>query len=134
MTGGNSTIAISKDVLLDDYYANLHGAYNSMRQGFVTSGLSQEHLAAALDVDKSLISRRLNGSENLTLKTLSYMGTAMGCRLTVSFVPYAMVGTGNTYTYTPSTVLTGGTVHSSGGGTAAPVVSPANVSKVLERA
>jgi hypothetical protein len=133
MTVGNSTIAISTDVLLDDYYANLHGAYNSMRHGFIASGLSQEDLAAALDVDKSLISRRLNGSENLTLKTLSYMGTAMGCRLSISFVPYAMVGIGNTYTSTPSTVVTGGTVHA-GRNVASTVVSSANVSKVLEQA
>lgn len=102
MIVGNLDAAIPTDILLDDYYANLHGAYNSLRECFSVSGLSQDDLAAALDVDKSLISRRLNGSENLTLKTLSYMGTAMKCRLNIVFVPYVMVGIGNTYTSTQS--------------------------------
>jgi hypothetical protein len=117
---------IQTDVLLDDYYANLHGAYNSMRECFATCGSSQDHIAQSLDIDKSLVSRRLNGTENLTLKTLSYMGTAMGCRLHVSFVPYAMVGTTNTYTSTRSTTLSVSLT------TASPTSIPANPSRVLE--
>ncbi len=117
--------SISTDILLDDYYANLHGAYNSMRECFLASGLSQDEVAESLDVDKSLISRRLNGSENLTLKTLSYMGTAMGYRLSITFVPYALVGNGNTYTsmppvnFNPKTPL--------------PSATPPNPAKALER-
>jgi hypothetical protein len=99
--------AIQRDLLLDDYYANLHGAYNSMRDCFSTSGKNQDDIAVALDVDKSLISRRMNGSENLTLRTLSYMGTAMGCRLSITFVPYAQVGMTNSYTLTPAATFTG---------------------------
>ena len=127
MTGGSVAVKIPKEELLDEYYENLHGAYNAMRERFVASVLTQDHIAGALDVDKSLISRRLNGSENLTLKTLSHMGSAMNCRLAITFVPYSMIGTGNfsnalspVATFTPSTRQT-------------PPV-PANVSKVLEKA
>jgi transcriptional regulator with XRE-family HTH domain len=125
--GAGSSAVIPTMVLLDDYYANLHGAYNSMRDGFAASGLTQDYIAGALDVDKSLISRRLNGSENLTLKTLSYMGTAMGCRLNISFVPYAMVGVGNSYTYTPSAKF-------SATSNPNPSTVSANSTKSLERA
>ena len=127
MTGGNVAVKIPKEELWDEYYENLHSAYNAMRDAFASSGLTQDHIACALDVDKSLISRRLNGSENLTLKTLSHMGSAMNSRLTITFTPYSMVGTSNSSnaispvaTFTPSTTLT-------------PPV-PANLSKVLERA
>ena len=51
-------------------------------------GLTQDDLACTLAVDKALISRRLNGEDNLTLKTCSFMATAMRCRLVVSFQPY----------------------------------------------
>jgi len=91
--------AIPMRVLLDDYYANLHIAYNSMSDAFQyrahTGGLTQDELAQRLNVDKGLISRRLNGTENLTIKTLSFMGTAMGCRLNISFVPYEQMGSSN---------------------------------------
>lgn len=97
----NSVVPIPKEDLWDDYYVNLHGAYNSMRSAFDDSGMSQDDIAAQLGCDKSLISRRLNGKENVTLKSLSFMGTAMGCRLTVTFVPYAQVGMTNHYFSTP---------------------------------
>src|SRR5260221_10048422 len=107
MTGGSagSCVAMSPEILLDDYYANLHGAYNSMRERFVTSGLTQDYMACALDVDKSLISRRLNGSENLTLETLSYIGNAMGCPLIINFFTYVTFSVGNSYNFSPSTTL-----------------------------
>jgi hypothetical protein len=116
--------AIQTEILLDDYYANLHGAYNSMRECFSVSGHSQDEIATALSIDKSLVSRRMNGSENLTLKTLSYMGTAMGCRLHISFVPYTMVGRANTYMSFPAVTF------NSAPTPAAP--APANPSKALE--
>lgn len=131
MIGGNAGLAvIPTEVLWDDYYANLHGSYNSMRAGFTMSGLTQDDLACALDVDKSLISRRLNGSENLTLKTLSHMGSAMGCRLTINFVPYSMIGIGNTHTSTPSATFS---VTSSGRSSSPPARS-GNTSVLLEKA
>jgi transcriptional regulator with XRE-family HTH domain len=67
------------------------------------NGLTQDHIAAMLDVDKGLVSKRLNGNDNLTLRTCSYMGTAMQCRVFVTFVPYENVGTNNSYNSIGST-------------------------------
>lgn len=101
MNAGKTQIElIPANVLWDDYYENLHSAYNAMRDAYATcsaGGLTQDDIAIRLDVDKSLISRRLNGTENLTLKSISYMASAMKCRLMVAFVPYACVGTANYY-------------------------------------
>jgi transcriptional regulator with XRE-family HTH domain len=101
MTGGNISDVIPDSVFWDDYYENLHAAYNSLRDTFKSSGLSQDEIASRLGVNKSVISRRLNGSENLTIKTLSQMGTAMGCRLITTYQPYALAGTCNYFYPTP---------------------------------
>jgi len=99
MTDGNS--ALSKETLWEDYYANLKTALFSMRQMFRlrsdTEKLSQDDMAARLDINKSLISRRLKGEENFTLKTLSFMASAMRCRLQIRFRPYEELGHGNNY-------------------------------------
>jgi len=107
MNAGTKPKMISKSRLLDDYYANLHVAYNAMQDAFrmrAQSGLTQDHLASKLGVDKGLISKRLNGVENLTLRTLSNMGTAMECRVNVSFEPYEQIGLSNFYVPTPSAI------------------------------
>ena len=83
---------LSKGDLWEEFSTNLHGAYNAMRRAFQRSGLSQDALAIKLGADKGLVSKRLHGKENLTLKTLSFMASAFGCRLAVSFVPYEEVG------------------------------------------
>jgi transcriptional regulator with XRE-family HTH domain len=101
MTDGNMPHSIPVSVFWDDYYENLHAAYNSLRDTFKSSGLSQDELASRLGVNKSVISRRLNGSENLTIKTLSQMGTAMECRLITTYQPYALSGTCNFFYPTP---------------------------------
>jgi transcriptional regulator with XRE-family HTH domain len=138
MIAGNVTaIAIPQSVLWDDYYENLHGAYNAMRGRFAmcaADGLTQDDLATMLDVDKSLISKRMNGNENLTLKTLSFMGTAMGCRLTVRFVPYEQLGRSNYYSVTPLHGLITTTANTGGASVLQNVVqgSSANKIKVLE--
>jgi transcriptional regulator with XRE-family HTH domain len=85
MTGGKP---LSKGDLWEEFATNLHDAYNSMRRAFQRSGLSQDELAFSLDADKGLISKRLHGQENLTFKTLSFMASALGCRLAINFVPY----------------------------------------------
>ena len=82
---------ISKRDLWEEYYTNLHKAYNAMFSMFKKRDISQDALAKRLDVDKALISKRLKGRENLTLKTLSFMASAMKCRLDVQFVPYEEV-------------------------------------------
>jgi ribosome-binding protein aMBF1 (putative translation factor) len=86
---------ISSNELLDEYYAALHSAYDSLLRAFrfrSQFGLTQDDLANRLGVDKGLISKRLRGRENFTLKTLSAMASAMDCRLLISFVPYEEVG------------------------------------------
>jgi Helix-turn-helix len=103
---------IPLSVIWDDYYEALHVAYNALRETFENSGLSQDELSELSGIDKSLISKRLNGSENLTIKTLSHMGSAMGHRVVVGYQPYDMCGTTNYYVPTPvivasSTVVTG---------------------------
>jgi transcriptional regulator with XRE-family HTH domain len=99
MNGGNA--ALSKDTLWQDYYANLKTALSSMRRVFKIrahdDGLTQDDIAARLNIDKSLVSRRLTGEENFTLKTLSFMASAMRCRLQIHFRPYEELGHGNNY-------------------------------------
>lgn len=82
---------LSKSDLWEEYYTNLHKAYNAMWQAFKKRGLSQDQIAERLAVDKALISKRLKGRENLTLKTLSFMASAMECRLTIDYTPYEEV-------------------------------------------
>ena len=95
MIDGSASIRIPPSVFWDDYYETLHAAYYAMRTAFAESGMAQEELAERMGVDPSLISRRLNGSENLTLKTMSHMGTGMGRRLTLAFCPYDQLGMSN---------------------------------------
>lgn len=99
MTDGRT--ALSKDTLWQDYYANLKTALSSMRRVFRlradAGGLTQDDIAASLSIDKSLVSRRLKGTDNFTLKTLSFMATAMRCRLQIRFRPYEELGYGNNY-------------------------------------
>lgn len=80
--------ALSQAVLAEEYYRNMHDAYDGMKRVFrlwLEKGHAQEDLAELLDVNKSVISRRLCGEKNLTLRTMSYMATAMGCSLNVGW-------------------------------------------------
>lgn len=89
MTDGK---ALPLGELMEEYYDHLHEAYDAMRTAFKQRGITQDEIAKRLGVDKALISKRLNGQENLTLKTLSFMATAMECKLCVEYVPYEMIG------------------------------------------
>jgi hypothetical protein len=111
-------------VVWDDYYEALHTAYNALRETFAESGLTQDELAARLGVDKSLISKRLNGSENLTVKTLSQMGTGMGHRLIIGYQPYESCGMTNYYV--PTDVNAGTTTTVTSGVTYSIQVSPSS--------
>jgi transcriptional regulator with XRE-family HTH domain len=105
MTAGTEYGKLNEDALLDDFYVCLHTAHRSMESAFelrAAAGLTQDDLATMLGVDKALISRRLNGVENMTLRVMSFMGTAMQCRVRVSFEPYENVGTSNFFNPTPS--------------------------------
>lgn len=59
------------------------------------NGLTQKELAEALDIDQSLVSRRLHGPGNITLRTLSDLYTAMGREPLSNFVaperPYVQI-------------------------------------------
>jgi transcriptional regulator with XRE-family HTH domain len=93
--------AIPESLLWEDYYENMHDAYDAMRRVIKARGVTQEQIAVSLNADKGLISKRIHGSKNLTLKTLSFLGTALRCRLAIQFVPYEDVGAveqKNTYT------------------------------------
>jgi transcriptional regulator with XRE-family HTH domain len=61
-------------------------------------GLTQKEIADVLGVDEALISRRLNGPGNITLRTLSDLYTAMGREPLSNFEapqsPYAKVFAG----------------------------------------
>jgi transcriptional regulator with XRE-family HTH domain len=96
--GAGTSVAISQDRLFEDYHINLYGAYHAMRDAFDARDITQDELAARLDTDKALISKRLNGKENLTLRTLSYMATGLKCRVTITFTPYENIGSGNYFT------------------------------------
>jgi transcriptional regulator with XRE-family HTH domain len=85
MTDGK---AIDENVLWEDYYENMHDAYDEMRRLIRRRCITQDQLAARLNADKGLISKRIHGSKNLTLKTLSFLATALQCRLAINFVPY----------------------------------------------
>jgi transcriptional regulator with XRE-family HTH domain len=100
MTDGSLATSITKDQLWQDYFACLTSALSSMRKIFKLRsalGLTQDKIAELLQIDKSLVSRRLKGEENFTLKTLSFMATAMKCRLMIQFKPYEEIGDGNNY-------------------------------------
>jgi transcriptional regulator with XRE-family HTH domain len=98
--GQNAINTIPDGDLREDYYDNLHTAYNNMIFAFSRrsdQGITQDDLASRLNVDKSLISRRLNGRENLTLRSLSYMASAMECRLIIQFQPFEEIPKSNQF-------------------------------------
>jgi len=83
---------IQKRILLSEEYDDKYDAYSEITDAFEynskKNGLNQDKLAKLLGVSKGVISRRLNGSANITLKTLSNMATAMRCKLIIKLQPY----------------------------------------------
>lgn len=51
------------------------------------NSVSQKDIAAQLDLDKSTVSKTLNGEANLTLKTISDFSWALGMRPEINFIP-----------------------------------------------
>lgn len=99
-TDGKQVSALPKQRVWDDYFEAQHTAYNSMRQAYklrASQGNNQDTLAARLGIDKGLISRRLKGEENMTLKIMSAMASAMDCRVFVEFRPIEEIGRSNFY-------------------------------------
>jgi transcriptional regulator with XRE-family HTH domain len=82
---------IEDAVLAEEYYIALHEAYHNLRERFILcreAGLTQKAIAARLGWDKGVVSRRLHGRDNLTLKTIAAMATAMDSRLKLQVVGY----------------------------------------------
>ena len=98
MTAGE-IVTLSKERLADDYYESLHSAYNSMLEAYKwraeSIGLTQDDIASRLDVDKSLISRRFKGEDNMTLRTFCAMASAMDYRVLIRFRPCEAAGFDN---------------------------------------
>jgi transcriptional regulator with XRE-family HTH domain len=65
-------------------------------------GLSQVEIARELDVDQSVVSRRIHGGGNITLRTISDLYTAMGREPLANFRPPV-----NKYTRSPYNDLQG---------------------------
>ena len=127
-------------VFWDDYYESLHTAYNALRDTFDKSGMTQDELASRCGVSKSYVSKRLNGEENLTIKTLARFGTGMNQRLVIMYQPYSEVGQTNFYYSTPLHVTTSAastmsiTYSTTNTLQANTSTKPANVVKELEKA
>lgn len=89
MSDGIQLDPIPERELVADFFDNLHRAYSSLRATFRSSGLNQDQIANRLgNIDKGLVSRWLNGKQNLTLKTLSRLASAMKCALIIEFRPF----------------------------------------------
>ena len=100
MIAGTQFKPLSQDELRDDYFVALYGAHDSMTDAYnlrAEQGWNQKAISLRLDCDESLVSRRLNGEENMTLRTMSGMASALDCRLTIIFTPYEQCGAGNNY-------------------------------------
>lgn len=54
-------------------------------------GLTQQQIADAMGVDKSVVSRILNGESNLTLKTIGDVSWAVGLKPELTFKPIEVV-------------------------------------------
>ena len=54
--------------------------------------LTQEEIAFVLDIDKSLVSKRLGGETNMTLDTISDMARAIGARVEVKVLALKDLG------------------------------------------
>jgi transcriptional regulator with XRE-family HTH domain len=114
MSDGIQHDPIPERELIADYFDNLHRAYAALRSAFRFSGLTQDLLARLLgNADKGQISRWLSGKQNLTLKTLSRMASAMKCALIIEFRPFDQIAapqnTGNYFNTNDPTPQKAGT-------------------------
>ncbi len=63
-----------------------------------SSGLTQSELAARLGKTKGFVSQIMSGGRNLTLRTLSDVAGAIGCRVQVNLVSETKSGAANSAT------------------------------------
>lgn len=78
---------LDDSAISEEYYVALHVAYRALRLAFLRQrekkNITQSVIADRLGWNKSLVSRRLHGQENLTLRTLSALAFALECRLSI---------------------------------------------------
>lgn len=77
------------DEQLADYWFDLrHAVFEQLTARFRESGLRQKDIAERLgQKSEARVSKWLNGRENLTLRTMSDIARAIGCRLEVRVRP-----------------------------------------------
>lgn len=67
-----------------EIFRQLRRRFNELR---VVTGFDQNALAKRLDVDKSLVSRRLKGENDMRLETFSDLARGLDCRIDVTLTP-----------------------------------------------
>lgn len=68
--------------------------YRQLRKRFhelKTRGFDQQHLAKRLGVNKSLVSRRLRGENDMGIETLSDLARGLECRIDVRLLPFDQI-------------------------------------------
>ena len=88
--------------------------HRNLQSAFIESGLKQHELAEKLQVDRSIINRRLQGKSNLTLRSIAELAWAMDNDVDVVFSKQDVaegtnhfIGSKDTTTDTETTFFTG---------------------------
>lgn len=76
---------ISKDDLAEQWYSFRHEIFAELNAAVARSGMTQEEIAARLDITHTAISHYLSGRRNMTLTTLCEIAYAIGCRPEIRF-------------------------------------------------
>jgi transcriptional regulator with XRE-family HTH domain len=85
-TISSSTQRLSDDTLLENWYFFFHQTFARLKVKFLEREISQDELATRLGKNKAFISRCLRGRNNVTLKTMFYIASALGYRMEINFV------------------------------------------------
>lgn len=103
------TIMIERDIripeteLAEHWYSFLHSVMAKLQTAYraekVTTGLSQEDIAAKLGKSPASISRWLSGQHNMTMRTMHDLARGMGCRLVLTLEPLRNVRPANRPAY-----------------------------------
>lgn len=86
MTARN-IVEIPKEDLAELWFSfnhNVLGQLQSKARKLKKDGITQEVIAARLGVGPAVVSRRLKGRQNMSMRTMHDLARAMGCRLRVS--------------------------------------------------
>lgn len=60
-----------------------------LQKAFISSGKTQQEVATALGIDRSVINRRLSGSANLTARSIAELAHAINKEVQIEFVDRA---------------------------------------------